>query len=224
MGIRNIEIGTVHHVFSKSIAGFKIFEFESCQNHFQRLLRFYSMLETPGKLSHFLDNKTILKEYGDYDRAIYEFANSRDKLVNIVAYCIMPTHIHLILEQIHHKGIENFMGNILNAYTRYYNSKIKRAGPLWQSKYKNVLIETDEQLLHVSRYIHLNPTTSNLCIHPRNWDASSFNEYQKLLHVPYTICNFRHLINLSPSSYLEFTENQIDYQRSLATLKKLTLE
>ena len=69
------------------------------------------------------------------------------------------------------------MGDILNSYSRYFNTKQKRKGPLWEGRFENVLIKTDEQLLHLTRYIHLNPVTAYLVDQAKDWQASSYNEY-----------------------------------------------
>lgn len=189
-----------------------------------RLLKFYSTKNTPGKFSHFIQSKSILKEYGDHDTAIHYCAQEREPIIKIIAYCIMPTHIHLLVQQIEDKGIETYMGRILNAYTRYYNSKTNRIGPLWQGRYKNVHIETNELLLHINRYIHLNPVTSYLCDKPKDWFASSYNEYINLTNQKFCLCTYNDLIDISQDKYIEFVDNQIDYQRSLSLLKKYTLE
>jgi len=59
------------------------------------------------------------------------------------------------------EGISLYMKNLLNSYTRYFNTKTKRKGPLWQGRFKSVLIKMDEQL-YLTRYIHLNPTSEDL--------------------------------------------------------------
>ena len=82
--------------------------------------------------------------------------------MDIYVYCLMPNHLHLILEQLKTKGISGFMSDILNSYTKYFNIKHERVGPLFQCAFKSVLIESDEQLLQTSRYAHLNPVEALL--------------------------------------------------------------
>lgn len=69
----------------------------------------------------------------------------------------MPNHFHFLIEQTADKGIASHMQRFINSYAHYVNIKYKRVGPLFQGLFKGVLIESDEQFLHVSRYIHLNP-------------------------------------------------------------------
>lgn len=219
---RNIELGTVHHVYNKSIAGYKILEFPESQTHLLRLIRYYKMEDTPGRFSHFSTNKAIISEHGSVDQAIEDFSITRKNIVNIIAYCIMPTHFHLLLEETNAQGIETFMRNIQNAYSRFYNTKTKRKGPLWEGRYKNKIIDSDEILIHITRYIHLNPVTSKLCDTPEEWIYSSYKEYTKTTN--YKICNYAHLIDINSKQYQGFCNNQIDYQRTLAQLKKLSHE
>lgn len=80
----------------------------------------------------------------------------RDCLVNILCFCLMPNHFHLILEQLQDSGIPYFMQK-LGGYTTSFNLKYGRVGPLFQGKYKAIHIDNENYLLHLSRYIHLNP-------------------------------------------------------------------
>ena len=81
----------------------------------------------------------------------------RDLLVEIHCFCLMPTHYHLILRQIQDEGIYRFMHKLGTAYAMYFNLKYKRRGVLFEGRYKAKPIETDEYMIHLSRYIHLNP-------------------------------------------------------------------
>jgi putative transposase len=105
-----------------------------------------------------------------------------------------------------------------NSYARYFNKKTRRNGPLWECRFKATAVQTDEYALHLSRYIHLNPTSAGLVAKPEEWEFSSYREY---LRGPEDepICDFRGVISLSPELYRKFTENRRDYQRSLQILK-----
>lgn len=90
-----------------------------------------------------------------------EFYRTRP-LVEIIAFCLMSNHFHLILKQLEENGITRFMHRIGTGYTNYFNIKNERSGRLFEGTYKSVLVESDEQLFHLSRYIHLNPTADKL--------------------------------------------------------------
>lgn len=77
--------------------------------------------------------------------------------IQLIAFCLMPNHFHLLVRQKSPKSIEVFMRSLSTKYSMYFNRKYERVGPLFQGAYKAVLIENDSQLLHLTRYIHLNP-------------------------------------------------------------------
>lgn len=77
--------------------------------------------------------------------------------VELIAYCLMPNHFHLMLKQRAKEAMTELIRALSNSYVRYFNKKYKRAGSLFQSTYKAVLVESEPQLLHLTRYIHLNP-------------------------------------------------------------------
>lgn len=153
---------------------------------------------------------------------VVEQLSSKESLVDLVAFCIMPTHIHLILCQLKENGISVFMRNLLNSYSRYFNVKYNRKGPLWQGRFKAILIETDEQLRHLTRYVHLNPTSDGLVENPEDWHYSSYNEY--LSNSVDTLANFRRYLEVDPKSYKGFVDSRKDYQQKLSEIKHLCLE
>lgn len=77
--------------------------------------------------------------------------------VDLLAYCLMPNHVHILLYQRDKDSMQKFMSSLSTAYSMYFNKKYKRVGKLFQSRYKAVLITDDSQFTHISRYIHLNP-------------------------------------------------------------------
>ena len=118
--------------------------------------------------------------------------------------------------------ISVFMKNILDSYTRYFNIRTKRKGPLWQSRFKNVMVENDEQMLHLTRYLHLNPTSEGLIESPEEWPYSSYAEY--IGSDEDKICNTDILSDIHPTEYRAFVEARIDYQKEISHLKDLYLE
>jgi len=119
------------------------------------------------------------------------------------------------------------MSNVWNSYTRYFNIKRKRVGPVFQGVFKAVRIQDDNQFLHVQRYIHLNPYSSFLV---KNWEElakypySSLSEYLDIGEK--NVCNKELTKGFfkSVEDYKKFVFNQADYQRSLEKVKHLTFE
>ncbi len=209
--------GNIYHVFTKSIAGFEIFRNNLDYERMRRLLRYYKIEKPPLKFSAFVERK-------DKDQFLLNGNSGKEELVGIIAYCCMPTHIHVILKQIKKAGISIFMSNVLNSYTRYFNIKTNRRGPLWESRFKSVVVTTDEQLLHLTRYIHLNPTTANLVNEPHDWDFSSYKEFLGGIQEEERICNNSMSLNIDPMDYKEFVSSRINIQRELARIKELCLD
>ncbi len=135
----------------------------------------------------------------------------------------MPNHFHLLLKQVQDSGISQFIGKLSNSYTRYFNTLNKRVGPLFQGRFKAVRVKTDEQLLHLSRYIHLNPYVANLVKDPSFYQWSSYNEY---LDIKNGICNKDIVLGLfkDSSEYATFVTDHSEYARQLEIIKHLAFE
>lgn len=182
---------------------------------------FYQYSDLPIKLSQFRVLNTP-------ERQLMEkrIKSNDKKMIKILAYCLMPNHIHFLLQQIKTNGISRFMSNFTNSYTRYFNSRHRRKGHLFQAAFNAVRIETDEQLLHVSRYIHLNPVVSYL-IHEKDinqYQWSSYSEYLALSS--HNICDKDLVLSQfsSAQKYQKFVLDQIDYGKRLEAIKHLRLD
>lgn len=89
----------------------------------------------------------------------------------------MPTHYHLLIEELVEKGRQDFVFLIENSYSHYFNLKYNRKGHLWQNRYRKPPVHTDNQFLHATRYIHINPVKSKLVLNPKDWLYSSYLSY-----------------------------------------------
>lgn len=186
------------------------------------VLKYYQYLNPPVRLSRLLSlQKEQQKEILNY------LEKENDKLIDIICYCFMPNHYHILVKQLSDKGISTFISKFQNSYTKYFNIVHKKEGPLFLDQFKAVRIESDEQLVHVSRYIHINPFTSfvvkdidSLCVY--QW--SSLNEYLDI-NIP-SVCRKDLVMSLFKNikDYKNFIIDQTGYQRELAKIEHLTLE
>jgi putative transposase len=80
-----------------------------------------------------------------------------NRFVELINFTLMPNHFHLTLLEIIEGGISKYMQKILTAYSKYFNTKYQKIGHLFQGPYKAVRVESNEQLLYLSTYIHRNP-------------------------------------------------------------------
>ncbi|MBI3260795.1 transposase [Candidatus Berkelbacteria bacterium] len=149
-----------------------------------------------------------------------------DQLVSVICFELMPNHWHFLLRQEKDHGISQMVSQISNSYTKHFNTKYERVGPLFQGPFKAVLIESEEQLLHVSRYIHLNalvglvvPNFETLVKYP--W--SSLSDYLKgesdWLDMALVMAHFK-----SSSDYLGFLKDQVDFAKQLKRIKHLAID
>ena len=80
-----------------------------------------------------------------------------EPLVEIIAYCLMPNHFHLLLREIEDGGISKFMQKLTTGYTMYFNKRRERNGALFQGRFKATHVADDRYLRYLISYIHLNP-------------------------------------------------------------------
>lgn len=209
------KVGDFYHIFNKSIANFNIFRDEKACLRFIQALSYYNNFFSPKfNLGKFLELK---KEYNP----ILVFPQD-NAIVKFISYCLMPDHYHLLIKILKEDVFSKYISNVENSFTRYFNLRFNRKGPLWQGRFKAVRINNNEQLLHVSRYIHLNPTTNNLVPKPEDW---LFSSYKIIISNDYFLKDLIKEISISDlKEYQNFVENQIDYQKKLKKIKKLIFE
>jgi putative transposase len=99
--------------------------------------------------------------------------------IELLAYCLMPNHFHLLIRQTSSVILQQFMQSTSTRYSMYFNRRYDRIGSLFQGRYRGVLVNDEPYLLHLSRYIHLNPSeiTHDLINY-----YSSYGEYLHIRH------------------------------------------
>lgn len=153
------------------------------------------------------------------------------EIIKLMAYCLMPNHFHLLIKQHYKLAITDFMRRLTNGYTRYFNTRWHRVGPLFQGRYKGILIIEESYLLYLTSYIHRNPleilgqeNRSNLL----SYSYSSYGEY----------LGIRKTVWIHPEEILEFFRSRqrdgfndslsyqsfVEDQDPTGTLRELTLE
>lgn len=99
--------------------------------------------------------------------------------LDVTAYCLMPNHYHFLV-CLREDTLSKQMGLLSLSYTKAINQRMKRCGPLFQGPFQAIHVGQDSYLLHLSRYIHLNPVKASLAEHPGDWEFSSYQEYVEL--------------------------------------------
>ena len=209
------------HIFNRGVASQPVFITKRDYERFLTTLNYYQFYDPPLRLSKLLQlSKETRESY------LSEMYAKKNKIVEVVAYCFMPNHFHLLLKQAREGGISRFLRLSVNSYAKYFNTKNKRGGSLFQDMFKAVRIENDEQLIHVSRYIHINPLVSYLVTAKEllNFSWSSLRTYifgqeDKLVVPDIVLSNFK-----NGKDYLKFALDQESYGKELEKIKHLMLE
>ena len=155
-----------YHIYNRGVEKRKIFLDEQDYKVFLKYLKLY--LAPPGKLPI----RKVSIGNNTFQTVPRPLKNYYDK-VKLLSYCLMPNHFHLLIKQTDKKSIELFMRSLATKYSVYFNKKYNRVGSLFQGPYKAVLASDDIYLLHLSRYIHLNPGKDS----PYRMAYSSYPEY-----------------------------------------------
>ena len=95
------------------------------------------------------------------------------------SYCLMPNHYHLLLET-PDSNLSRLMQQLNGRYTQSFNRRRKRVGPLFQGRYKAILLDKDQYALALSRYIHLNPVKAKLVTQPEAYEWSSYAVFSNI--------------------------------------------
>lgn len=178
---------TYFHVFNRGVEKRTIFLDDQDYHVFLKYLRRHLSRET---------------SYDEFKRPYRNLSND----VELLAYCLMPNHFHLLLYQKSSTGIEPLMRSVLTAYTMYFNKRYRRVGTLFQGPYKAAPIISDEQLMHVSRYIHQNPKAQF-----KEYKFSSLKAYMDKATEDW----------LNPLPVLNIVDNYASFMGTAAESKKL---
>jgi putative transposase len=134
--------------------------------------------------------------------------------VELLAYVLMPNHFHLLIHQRQPGEMTNLMRSVMTSYSRYFNTKYKRTGSLFESRYKASMISDPAYLEHISRYIHLNPK------HWRDYAYSSLPYYLQQEQVSWIRPKRILEIFGEPAKYLEFVSDYVEQKKMLDILKQ----
>lgn len=213
-----IATGEIYHCYNRSIAKENIF---SSKVNLRKALEIVEYYRFPQRIR--LSQYKILSIEAK-ENYLSSMANSLP-YVEIYAFSFMPNHFHFLLRQIQDGGISKFISNSQNSFAKWFNLKNDREGSLFQNIFKAKRVESNEEFIHIARYIHLNHVTSYLI------------EFNKLFNFPW--CSFqeyinktRSLININPilelfgskDKFIKFHADQVDYQRKLKEIEKLIFE
>lgn len=170
----------------------------------------------------FVRNLSIFNDEQPISNSIYRNIEKTEKkrkpIVDILAFCLMPNHYHLLLKQRTDDGITKFMRKLGDGYVKYFNLRYNRVGTLFQGKFKSVLIEDNSQFLYIPHYIHLNP----LDLHCADWREKGIKSVKKALEFleSYQWSSYSNYIGESNFSFILDKNFLNDYSISPKSYKK----
>lgn len=213
MGYRidGFEEDGIYHVFTRGVEKRKIFLDYNDRIRFRLLLL------------HCLPNRSILSfSHAQKLKQKPELTNPGEGLVDILAYCLMDNHVHLLLRENVNGGVSKYIQRTLNSYAKYFNMRHDRTGVLFGGRFRSVPVISDEQLLHVSRYIHLNPSEANITKDPFTYPWSSLGQYVGDSKEKFSHADF--ILGVMGGGYREFVLDHIDYGQTCAAYPELLID
>lgn len=147
-----ISINEYYHIYNRGNDKKEIFLEERDRIRFMFLLLYFQGGDTVYNIGRHVSNYVRHSMFNIDFEKIY-----KNRKVELLAFAMMPNHFHLILKEKEETGISKYLQRVQNSYTKYINVKKGKTGHLFQWPYQAVHIENNEQLLHLSAYIHRNP-------------------------------------------------------------------
>ena len=174
----------IYHIILRGVGDALIFKDES--DYYRAIFSVYEFnTTTPIEIRERRKIRAKIKASGGLS------SDTRDKLVEVLCFCLMPNHIHLLVRQLKDNGITQFMRKVGTGYATYFNKKYNRKGHLFQNRFQAVHIKNDDQLKIVFAYIHTNPIS---LIEP-GWKENGIQDPNKVIEF---------LENYKWSSYLDY--------------------
>ena len=233
--------GEIYHIIVKGIDENVIFK--DIDDHYRGIFSIYEFNNT--KPVVIFKRRQKIKAFKNRfqkfsrGRASTDFPDERDPLVEILAFCFMPNHIHLLLRQLKDDGITKFMSKVGTGYGGYFNRKYSRQGYVFQKRFTAVHIKTNEQLKTVFVYIHTNgisliePKWKEIGIkNPEkvikfleDYKWSSYPDYIGKKNFP-SVTDREFMLNImgGEKGCREFVESWIRYKGEIKEFPELTLE
>ena len=152
------ERGKIYHVYNRGVEKRDVFLSDGDRWRFLQGLYLFNDESGTANLLYRLEQEKGKMHFGILRAYMARHRTERKPLVRIMADCLKPNHYHLCLQQIQEDGISRFMQKLGTGYTKFFNTKHERVGPLFQGKFKAVEAKSDEQLLYLIAYINaINP-------------------------------------------------------------------
>lgn len=200
----------IFHLLNRGVEKRKIF------------LTFKDYLRFAHNLSDFNNTQnTVQSYYRRRNPSLTDVRRPSDKLVDILSWCLLPNHPHIMVMEKFGGGASMFSKKIFGGYTKYFNEQNQRSGVLFQGRSKIILVKNETHFLYLSFYIHLNP----LDLYQPDWREAGIKNLKKAIEFLTTYRwssysditgkeNFSEIINKKLFFEL-FDTNEEDYKKNL---------
>jgi len=148
--------GEIYHIYNRGVEKRDIFSGE--EDYFRFIHDLFEFNDEEPAANFYYKKSLFQKQSQPYEAKPRKVERKpRKLLVEILVFCLMPNHFHLLLKQRREGGIVKFMHKLGTGYTMSFNQKYERSGSLFQGTYRAILIKDDSHFIHLPCYIHLNP-------------------------------------------------------------------
>lgn len=144
--------------------------------------------------------------------------------ISIIAYCLMPNHYHFLVRQDSTESVSKFVAKVFNSFVQAVNKQQDRKGPMFEGRFNSVLMAKDDYLVHLCRYIHLNPVVAGFVSDPEDWPHSNYLEW--INKRPRTPKEEEFISNQfsSVQEYKEFVEDHMLVQKNEVKLSQYLID
>lgn len=142
----------------------------------------------------------------------------------LVCFCLMPNHFHLLVRQVKELKVSKLLSKVCTSYSKRFNKKYGHIGHVFQDQFKSVLVENNNQLLHLSSYIHSNPKVGKLVKDLENWKFSSYLNF--INKERYNLCSKNIILEQFSNfkTYKNFVEDSVEKIKSAKNLNYALLD
>lgn len=178
-------IGEIYHIFNRGVEKRNIFQ--QISDYFRFVFCLYELND-----KNLVKMRNRIKEQKERKSTGATRATKRESLVEVIAFCLMPNHYHLVLRQLVDNGISHFMKKLGDSYVGYFNQRHNRKGmgSLFQGRFKAVHVKTNNQFINLICYIFTNPVE----LLEKNWKEIGVKSPRRAI---------KHLESYRWSSYLD---------------------
>ncbi len=150
--------GGLYHIYNRGIDKMEIYHNTDDYAYFERGLTMY--LCPASELYTALKHATLPVSSKRLTHLLHRASRQKNysKEIKLLAFCLMPNHFHLLVEQVGERSISQFMKSLQTSYAMYYGKKYERIGPLFQARYKGIHVKNETYYKTVLNYIHHNPS------------------------------------------------------------------